>query len=103
MGAVAGPTPYAFNDTYARRAGFNEYAESNRLVVLYPQLNYGSRAKGAAQAGTCWDQSGQSGDDYTDKAGAQVKAVRAMVERLTLQRRALSPEFAPHYDEQGAL
>jgi hypothetical protein len=32
--AAAGPVPYAMNDTYARRAGFNEIAESNGFVVL---------------------------------------------------------------------
>ena len=45
--AVSGPSgaPYAFNDTYARRAGLNEWAAAHRLVLLYPQLNYGTRAR----------------------------------------------------------
>ena len=81
--AVSGPTPYAFNDTYARRAGFNEHAEANDIIVLYPQLHFGARSVGQAQLDECWDQVGQSGDDYSDQSGAQISAVRAMVARLT--------------------
>ena len=54
--AAAGPTPYAMNDTYARRAGFNELAESNGFVVLYPQISYGDRATCLNERGGCWDQ-----------------------------------------------
>ena len=35
-----------------------------------------------AQADNCWDQSGQSGDNYNDKAGAQISAIKAMIDRL---------------------
>ena len=82
MAAVSGPSAYAFNDTYARRAGFNEHAATNRIIVVYPQLRFGIRARGAAQADECWDQSGQSGDAYSDKGGAQIAAVHRMVRRL---------------------
>ena len=82
MAAISGPTPYAFNDTYARRSGYNEHANTNRIIVVYPQLNYGARARGSAQADGCWDQSGQTGDTYSDKAGAHIRAIHAMVGRL---------------------
>ena len=29
-----------FNDTLVRHAGFNQYAETNNLVILYPQASY---------------------------------------------------------------
>ena len=82
MAAASGPSLYAFNDTYARRAGFNEHAATNRIVVVYPQLRFGQRARGSAQADGCWDQSGQSGDEYSDKRGAQIAAIQSMVRRL---------------------
>lgn len=82
MAAYAGPTPYAFNDTYARRAGFNEVAEANNIVMVYPQLHYGDTATCASEADDCWDQGGSTGDSYSDKAGAQTKAVMAMVQKL---------------------
>ena len=62
--------------------GFNEHANTNRIIVLYPQLRFGARAKGSAQAEGCWDQSGQSGDAYSDQAGAQITAIRRMIRRL---------------------
>jgi hypothetical protein len=82
MAAHAGPTAYAFNDTYARRAGFNGWAEANNIVVLYPQLHYGARASCAAQIGDCWDQGGATGEAWADKGGQQVQAVKAMINRL---------------------
>lgn len=83
--AAAGPTSYAMNDTYPRRAGFNELAESNRFVILYPQLHYGERATCMNEAGDCWDQTGTTGDAYSSKSGAQVAAVMAMIDRLRAQ------------------
>jgi hypothetical protein len=56
--------------------------KANDLIILYPQLHYGSRATCAAEADDCWDQGGSTGDSYSDHAGAQVKAVMAMVQRL---------------------
>jgi hypothetical protein len=86
MAAYAGPSPYAFNDTYARRAGFNGWAEANQIVVVYPQLHYGERASCAAQKGIlpldCRDQGGSTGEAWADKGGQQVKAVMAMIARL---------------------
>ncbi len=85
MAAYAGPKPYAFNDTYARRAGFNEVAESNGFIILYPQLRYDDRARSASEIDNCWDQTGTTGVMYTDKAGAQVTAVMRMIERLQMK------------------
>jgi hypothetical protein len=34
----------------------------------------------------CWDWWGYSGSDYATREGAQVKAVRAMLERLAAPR-----------------
>lgn len=65
---------------FVERAGYNEWADSNAMIVLYPQTvatYYPFNPKG------CWDWWG-----YTDKAayagkgGAQVKAVRAMLDQL---------------------
>ncbi len=82
-GQQAAAASYKFNDTYARRAGFNEWAEANNIVILYPQLHYGDRASCAAQKGDCWDQEGTTGEHWADKDGQQVKAVKAMIDKLT--------------------
>lgn len=68
-------------------AGYNEWAESNRLIVLYPQTVQRSGFAGGSWKWVynpkgCWDWWGYSGIDYHTRDGAQIKAVRAMIERL---------------------
>lgn len=69
------------NDAIARGAGFNEWAEANSLVVLYPQTK-SSKVAPLNPLG-CWDWWGYTGADYATRNGAQIKAVKAMVDRLS--------------------
>jgi hypothetical protein len=68
---------------FTRHAGFNPWAASNDLVVLYPQgggfIEANATAPSAQIAGGCWDGYGQTGTSYAFTAGPQVAAVRAMV------------------------
>jgi len=78
-------------DAVVRGAGFNEWAESNGLVVLYPQAK-SSRLAPLNPLG-CWDWWGYTGEDYATRDGAQIKAVKAMVDRLSgATPSQLSPE-----------
>lgn len=71
-------------DAFYTRAGYNEWAEANNIIVLYPQ---------AAPLTTlwfpwpnpagCWDWWGYTGEDYHVKSGAQMAAVKGMIDRLT--------------------
>jgi hypothetical protein len=65
-GAEAGDAVY-------RRVGYDEWADANHIIVLYPQL----------QALGCWDWVGSTGLNFQTRYGAQLSAVRAMVDRLT--------------------
>ncbi len=71
----------AVGERFVREAGYNRWADTNRLVVLYPQaiarywLLFNPRA--------CWDWWGYTGPDYHTRDGAQVRAVKAMIDRLT--------------------
>lgn len=67
-------------DAFARGAGFNEWAESNRIVVFYPQVK-SSKFAPLNPLG-CWDWWGYTGEDYATKNGPQVTAVRAMINQL---------------------
>ena len=62
-------------------SGFNEYAVTNDLIILYPQVN------GNAWFNTynCWDIGIQRGSDpyYATNHGYQPKAIKAMIDRLT--------------------
>lgn len=68
-------------------AGYNEWADAHRLIVLYPQvaprngLAWGSWRWVYNPKG-CWDWWGYTGPDYATREGAQVRAVWAMVEQL---------------------
>jgi poly(3-hydroxybutyrate) depolymerase len=72
-------------EEFAEGAGYNRWAEGNRLVVLYPQVRasfwpYNPRG--------CWDWWGYTGPEYHTREGAQVKAVMAMVARLSEERKS---------------
>ncbi|HEX5674918.1 MAG TPA: poly(3-hydroxybutyrate) depolymerase [Azonexus sp.] len=68
-------------------AGYNGWATSNRIVVLYPQtvrrygLAWGS-FRWLLNPKGCWDWWGYTGADYHTRDGAQMRAVRAMIETL---------------------
>jgi hypothetical protein len=65
---------------FARQAGYNRWADANRIVVLYPQAK--ASAAWPVNPRGCWDWWGYSGADYAAKGGAQLAAVRRMVEAL---------------------
>ena len=60
---------------YVRNTGFNRWADTNNLVVLYPQT-------GVTATNACWDWWGYDSPDYAKKTGPQMKAVKAMVDQL---------------------
>ena len=72
---------------FVEGAGYNHWAANNRLVVLYPQttrrygLAFGS-AKWLMNPKACWDWWGYTGADYHTREAVQMRAVRAMIERL---------------------
>lgn len=69
----------AIGDRFVTGAGYLEWAASNRLVVLFPQIEPSYvplNPKG------CWDWWGYEGQDYALQGGAQIAAVRAMVGAL---------------------
>ncbi len=65
---------------FARRAGYNRWADANRIVVLYPQakksLFWPVNPRG------CWDWWGYSGADYAARSGAQLSAVHRMLHAM---------------------
>ena len=71
-----------YGTTFVRNAGYNRWAESNRIVVLYPQA---VSIPGINPNG-CWDWWGYTGTDFPTRNGLQLKAIRAMVDRITSGR-----------------
>lgn len=71
-------------DAFIRYTGLNEYADSNQLVILYPQVE--KSAMSPFNPNGCWDWWGYSGEDYATNAGAQIKAVKQLVDALQQRR-----------------
>jgi hypothetical protein len=80
--------------------GYNAWADTNRLIVLYPQtavswfLPYNPLA--------CWDLWGyvDQNDSYVTKSGSQIRTIKAMLDALTARAAptpapALAPDAAP--------
>ena len=68
-------------DKFYTETGYNRWADSNRMLVLYPQVNK-SVLRPFNPKG-CWDWWGYSGSDYAQKSGVQMKAIMRMTQRLT--------------------
>jgi len=83
----------AIGEKFVREAGYNRWADSNRLIVLYPQTIarngagfQGFRWSFVFNPRGCWDWWGYTGPQYATKAGPQIRAVKAMVDRLAAPR-----------------
>ena len=72
----------AVGERFVRDAGYNRWADTNRLVVLYPQAA-SSYSPFRFNPRGCWDWWGYSGAQYATREGAQIRAVKAMLERLS--------------------
>ena len=64
---------------FARLSGYNEWAESNGIVVLYPQIEATTMPLNPYG---CWDWWGYDGDAYDTRDGRQVRALVAMIARV---------------------
>ncbi|KPF69462.1 hypothetical protein IP84_06400 [beta proteobacterium AAP99] len=62
-------------DNYVRNTGYNRWADTNNIVLLYPQTGTGA-------TNGCWDWWGYNSADYARKSGPQMAGVRAMITRL---------------------
>ena len=88
------------DDDVFTKVGYNEWADSNNIIVLYPQLSDPQLSLSDPTMGlltsfsghnmtlslpACWDWTGYTGPNYQIKTGKQLSAIRAMVDRLTGQ------------------
>jgi hypothetical protein len=70
----------AVGDEYAKNSGFNAWADTNNLIVLYPQTKKSAFMPLNPQA--CWDWWGYTGADYANKNGKQIQAVMSLVDNI---------------------
>jgi poly(3-hydroxybutyrate) depolymerase len=67
-------------DAFIKESGFARYADTNRLVILFPQI-----AASVVNPGGCWDWWGYSDIDYLSKDAPQIQAIWDMAGRLAMQ------------------
>jgi len=65
-------------DAFAAGAGYNEWAETNKLIVLYPQVDSSKIAPMNPMG--CWDWWGYTDGNYATKNGAQIGVVKATLD-----------------------
>lgn len=70
--------PDFIQDKFVTLAGYNDWAETNRIIVLYPQ----SAKLAGDNPYACWDWYGFTGASYMTKQGVQMKALSQMIEHI---------------------
>ena len=75
-----GPWGSDFYKGVTQNGGFNEWAEANDLVIVYPAMSSWGRT--GQTRGGCWDGYAQTGSDYGLKSGAQISVVHNMITQL---------------------
>ncbi|CAF1034429.1 unnamed protein product [Rotaria sp. Silwood1] len=75
-------------DKFVKNTGYNRWADTNNMIVLYPQtvatntINMGGGAS-LPNANGCWDWIGWYGSDFSVKSGKQSTAMKKMIDRIT--------------------
>jgi poly(3-hydroxybutyrate) depolymerase len=68
------------SDAYYKHAGFNEWADTNHILVLYPQTIASDVSPTNPDA--CWDWWGYDSANYASKTGSQMAMVRSILDYL---------------------
>lgn len=75
-------------DKFLKNTGLTRWADTNHIIVLFPQAKADSTSRATAASGAlsnpngCWDWVGWYGGNFAQKAGAQAAALKAMVDRV---------------------
>lgn len=69
--------PSIANQNFIQETGYNEWANANNIVVLYPSAKIG-----IGNPSGCWDWFGYTGADYETKSAKQMITIMRMINRL---------------------
>jgi poly(3-hydroxybutyrate) depolymerase len=82
------------DDAFVEGAGFNRWAETDHVVVLYPQAH-----DSPGNPNGCWDWWGYTGQQYATKTGVQMAAVHRMLQALAGGQPDDEPAFCARFDD----
>ena len=74
---------------FIQNTGYTRWADTNHIVVLFPQTQVDNGTHATAASGSlanpngCWDWIGWYGSQFAQKAGVQMKAIKAMVDAIS--------------------
>ena len=82
--------------TYIEQTGYMEVADSNNIIVLYPQVKKSSLVPFNPKG--CWDFWGYSNNslppyNYYQKDAPQMMAIKKMIDQLTGQTTQVSQQL----------
>jgi hypothetical protein len=75
-------------DKFIKNTGYTRWADTNRIVVLFPQTRVDNTSHPTSASGTlpngngCWDWIGWYGSNFAQRAGSQQAAIKAMVDQI---------------------
>ena len=72
-----------------KNTGITRWADTNGIIVLFPQTKVDSTSHATSASGNlansngCWDWIGWYGTNFSQRAGTQVAAIKAMVDKVS--------------------
>ncbi|MBX3657930.1 MAG: hypothetical protein KIS62_03410 [Ramlibacter sp.] len=75
-------------DKFIKNTGYTRWADTNNIIVLFPQTKVDNTSRSTSASGSlanpnaCWDWIGWYGTNFAQKAGTQMAAIKAMVDRV---------------------
>lgn len=76
-------------DKFVKNTGYTRWADTNSIIVLFPQTKTDNTSRQTSASGSlanpnaCWDWIGWYGSNFAQKAGTQMAAIKAMVDRIS--------------------
>jgi len=71
-------SPSKVGRAFIEGAGYNNWAETNYIVIFYPAVSSSMKNPGG-----CWDWFGYTGKNYALRTGAQAQVIMTMIDHLT--------------------
>ena len=77
------------SDKFVKNTGYTRWADTNSIIVIFPQTKVDNTSHPTADSGSlanangCWDWIGWYGTNFAQKAGVQMAAIKAMVDKVS--------------------
>jgi hypothetical protein len=91
--------PARIGDRFYVNAGYNRWADTNRIIVLYPQT-INSDLPPVYNPRGCWDWWGYDDPNFAKQSGRQMRAVKLMLDRLASGYSGAVPRPASNLNAQ---